>query len=378
MSDIDSKVRVPRKTVFLFILLAVLLVSSLLVFYIMLNSADQTIDGMIHVRNEKELTNAVNNAIKPTIITLDNDIKLIKTFTIKYNKDVILTSNHKNDNFYKLIGAKEQHTIAIEEGGLLQLDGIWVTHANNAGWGCGVIIFGGHLLMTDGIISGNDGGGVYVNYGSFNMTGGEISHNISDFYGGGGVYNRVNFTMTGGVITNNSGNEGGGVNNIGTFTLYDGNIFDNTARVDGGGVFNVGTFNMTGGNIFDNTAGVGGGVSMSGGFFTLTDGEISNNTAIESGGGVYVGYGIFTMSSGEISNNVAGTDGGGISIFGSFNLSGGKIISNQAGRNGGGILYYFEGKFSLSGGEISCNTAVSNGNDVYTNYDKGHVVLSQE
>ncbi|MDR0459988.1 MAG: hypothetical protein LBH62_00900, partial [Nitrososphaerota archaeon] len=64
----------------LIVLLTVVLISSILtahVFTMNSNNLSST-NSTIHVRNEKELTNAINNAptTKPTTIILNKDIKL--------------------------------------------------------------------------------------------------------------------------------------------------------------------------------------------------------------------------------------------------------------------------------------------------------------
>ena len=112
-----------------------------------------------------------------------------------------------------------------------------------------------------------------------------------------------------GCIT--GGNErtaGGGVFNLGTFTMKGGIICGNTVGYYGGGVYNTSqsTFNMSGGIICDNTAeSYGGGVfnastidNTSRGTFNMSGGSISGNTAGQYGGGV-VNEGIFNIGSGE-------------------------------------------------------------------------------
>jgi hypothetical protein len=145
---------------------------------------------------------------------------------------------------------------------------------------------GGSLVMSDGAILRNNaasssGGGVYVGNGTFTMTGGEISGNVTaNSYsngGGGGVY-----------IWS------------GTFTMTDGEINGNAAYYGGGGVYiQSGAFIMSNGEINENVAYYGGGVAAQGGTLTMNGGEISENTTTGNGGnggGVYVGNGcIFTL-----------------------------------------------------------------------------------
>jgi hypothetical protein len=121
--DVESAIRVPRRYVLLSALLVVLLIFSLLaVCAFMTNSDGTSVDGMIYVKNEKELVKTVNDATKPVTIALNKDIKLTKTLTIPANKEITLTNNIINNNFHKLIGAKGQPTVTIEDGGVLWLD----------------------------------------------------------------------------------------------------------------------------------------------------------------------------------------------------------------------------------------------------------------
>ena len=219
-------------------------------------------------------------------------------------------------------------------------------------------------VVTGGVITGgnaSDGGGVYIDGGTFTMTGGTISGNTANFDGGGVELVNGTFTMTGGTISGNSAYDWGGgvlVNN-GTFTMSGGTISDNTAKTFGGGVYVAyGTFNMSGGTISGNTAQSGGGVGVDNyGTFTMNGGTISGNTA-QSGGGVGVdNYGTFTMNGGTISNNSAvynddGGNGGGVYVaYGTFTMTGGTISDNMA-TYFGSCVYENGGTVSISGGYL--------------------------
>ena len=232
------------------------------------------------------------------------------------------------------------------------------------------------------------GGGVYVENGAFTMSGGSICSNIAQQ--GCGVYvdgRRGSFTMTGGEISGNrppissstmvSGYNGGGVYmKGGMFEMSGGSIADNNVGFNGGGVYmQGGTFTMSGGSVTNNYAPQnGGGVYMDGGTFTISSGEITGNIARYSGGGVFMyntgsGDGTFTMSGGEISGNVAyanGVDnprgGGGVFVSGGYEgfvMTGGTIISNSVQSSssayGGGVCVYGSATNTISGGMISGN-----------------------
>ena len=211
-------------------------------------------------------------------------------------------------------------------------------------------------------INGSSGGGVYVNGGTFEM------HNSASVTGnkatngtlnGGGVY--VNgsgtFAMNNSAsVSGNTANQGGGVYvESGTFNMNDGKISGNKAKNDkasndtnGGGVFvnKSGTFNMNDGAISDNKA---------------TNSDESNTTY---GGGVYVSGGTFTMNgwASSVSKNTA-KNGGGVSVSsGTFNMNDGKI----SGNTGNGVFVHNDATFTVSktptvtGNMNTTNSAASN------------------
>jgi hypothetical protein len=293
---------VSRKS-FLTSLLCIVLISSLFICISVNDTNGAPLENAIHVKNETELKNAINNTPdnKPTTITIDNDITLnnydednhtynyhVATLVIPANKDITLTSNKAN-GYYKLIGAVNTvDTIIIGDGGVLRIDGIIITHKNGA-TGSGVHVRSGTLYLYSGEILGNT---------------------VNEPFSGGGVVNGGAFIMSGGKIAGNSAwNSGGGVANSGVFEMSGGEISGNTA--DGGGGVDNGHYSR----------------------FTMSGGESSGNTANYNGGGVHMhSYSEFTMSGGEISGNTAVKQGGGIFDSGanSFVLSGGKVSGNTA------------------------------------------------
>ena len=301
-------------------------------------------------------------------------VKLAGDVAAEDNDDATLTvtnavtldlNGHTIDADYRF------RAIQVLEGGDLVL--------TNSVEGAGAIVNGQDMRY---------GGGVYVENGAFTMSGGSICSNIAQQ--GCGVYvdgRRGSFTMTGGEISGNrppissstmvSGYNGGGVYmKGGMFEMSGGSIADNNAGFNGGGVYmQGGTFTMSGGSVTNNYAPQnGGGVYMDGGTFTISSGEISGNIARYSGGGVFMyntgsGDGTFTMSGGEISGNVAyanGVDnprgGGGVFVSGGYEgfvMTGGTIISNSVQSSssayGGGVCVYGSATNTISGGMISGN-----------------------
>jgi hypothetical protein len=266
--DITDEFRISCKTFFVSLLVAVL-VFSLFIGSSMNGVSGASLENAIHVKNENELKNAIDNAaLKETIIALDNDITLTESaLTVPYNKDITLTSN-RSSGFYKLIGVANQATVVVD-GGALRLDGIIVSGGGYSGV---YVLNNGMLVMYAGEISDNtayisgfnpwgytgSGGGVRIDSGVFELYGGEISNNRAQGYGGGvsiGLGGAV-FSMFGGTISGNTAETGGGggvFKNGGNFSMFGGTISGNTAET-GGGVYSIGDFSRFGGVISGNTA----------------------------------------------------------------------------------------------------------------------------
>ncbi|MDE6069183.1 MAG: hypothetical protein K2F89_09595 [Treponemataceae bacterium] len=225
-------------------------------------------------------------------------------------------------------------------GGKVTLgDGATICNNETNGNGGGVYVDDGTFEMS-GTISGctaNSGGGIYNSAdGTLIMKGGKISNNNAESFGGG-IYNTGVATISGGTIASCkvtghvSNNGGGGIYSTRRLTVISGIIKNCNARYTRGGGVQVssGTFEMSGGEISDNVAYYGGGVCVvyeDTSIFTMTGGKIIDNEAWSQGGGVYVG-GKFTMSDGEISGNTAQDGGDGVykSPVGTFTHTGGTV-----------------------------------------------------
>ena len=273
-------------------------------------------------------------------------------------REIKSSGSFPSDNAVIYITGKFTLTNCKEEGIIQHL-------GENTGAGvCNI----GSFFMYNGMISNNNCG--VKNAGDFNMYGGTISENInkktSDY--GGGVYvdAQHTFNMYGGTISGNTAGYGGGVNNKGTFNMYDGStISDNTECTlpgafshGGGAVYNAGTFNMKGGVISGNTSeGYGGGVFHYNGIFNMSSGEIKGNKSTDSnygGGGVYIKAGRFEMSGGKITDNSSKQDGGGVDQNGgTLTLSGTAIIMENKVNNNENNLYLEKGKTVSASGLAS-------------------------
>jgi len=255
----------------------------------------------------------------------------------------------------------------VGSGATMTFYGTPSIHDNKGQQGGGVYIQDGTFTMYGGNIynnSANNGGGVMLYSGTFNMSGGTISGNSAPR--GAGVRSGGVFNMSGGTITGHNSDFGAGVYVNGNTLTMSGNaaITNNTAKSGGGIYLSEGAVNMSGNaDISGNksTSGNGGGVfAADGTSYSMTGGTVSNNTSSNWAGAIY-GGGNVTVSGGTISGNIANY-GGAIFFNGKDNthlISGGTFSGNEAKISGGAIYAYANPVFS--GGIISGNKAKDNG-----------------
>lgn len=277
---------------------------------------------------------------------------------------------------------------AIENGGGVFLTGENCRYelkkgditGNSAGNGGGVylekglFILGNTVNLQDGNISSNAatfGGGVYI--------GSADNGSVAPADDALNTEPTEGFIMRGGTITSNTTvNDGGGIYlNGGSFLMNNGNIVGNSSSTDGGGVCiaNNGNFTMNDGKITGNgkkgsdvVTVNGGGVYLDGGRLIVSAGNISHNAATASGGGVYISNGSVEMGDGEVQSNTCGAYGGGIYVYNdpqsaqpkNVEVSGGSLLKNTA-VYGGGICV--DGPINLNIGnvEIAENKATNGG-----------------
>ena len=268
---------------------------------------------------------------------------------------------------------------AVFSTGTFTLDG-GVISRNTSGHGN--VSSSGIFNMISGTIGGSkdakntaiEGGGVQLGGGTFNMYGGEISYNETNYYGGAGV----------------------AAEGYSVFNMYGGKISYNHTTSGGGGVLFYNVFNMYGGEISYNTASLGGGVENQGSgvgssVFNMTGDSVISNNIANSGGGVYVDSGIVNLSgNARISDNAALnlggtlTFGGGLSMWYNsvLNMSDNAVVSGNYADYGGGVCVYYESTIMMWGdAQITDNTAVIMGGGVFNwnNSDstvKGNAVIS--
>lgn len=185
-----------------------------------------------------------------------------------------------------------------------------------------------------------------VNKGTFNWNKGNIEKakiGVQNFggatftFGGGsvtqggrGVSNSGTFNMKGGTISNNSTDYGAGISNNGTVNMSGGTISNNAASQDGGGIHLNGdnaVLNMSGGTISNNRAtNNGGGIMNWNGTVTLTGGTISGNTGIQ-GKGIYNNDIVRMSGNGSVNtnNDVYLTTNHYITVTGALNKTSGQV-----------------------------------------------------
>ena len=259
------------------------------------------------------------------------------------------------------------------------------------------------FTMTDGLIANNEvtdtdigcGGGVYVETGTFDMSGGTIRDNAACstfydtylYYGGGGVwmYNST-FTMgDGALITGNYAPCGGGAFlYMCTATLSDGARITGNEALYGGGVYAYYNYNSTyavsGGSITDNEATYGGGIYAY--YSNVISGcTVTGNTATY-GGGVYATYGA-ALDGCTITGNTA-AQGGGIydaNVSGyTLDMTGCTVTGNTAAASSdssssstiayvGGGLYVAGGTLATTDGSSSSGSSVVANNLADTSAD---------
>ena len=352
------------------------------------------------------------------IYTNDESLISIKNYP---NPELYLKiASYQNDSCFKIKGASGRRIMNIQEDANVTIENITLTGGGNINDNGGGVYVAYNAIFTMGNgatisnCTGYNGGGVYVQSGTFTMNGGAISDCIAEQGGGvyvsGGTFTMENnsliskntsgngggvyviggtFTMTGGTISENKADCGGGIYVadtegaqgtvvcVGQLTIEGGEISGNSAKYGGGVYIDSGDFTITGGKISENTSsidGEGGGVYVKDGTFTIkNDALISKNTSCGNGGGVFAEGGNITINDGSISENIFSNDrsgGGGIYLTGTAKLTmtDGKISGNHpkgetsSDTFGGGVYISGESSiFTMTGGEISGNSAYYGG-----------------
>ena len=304
-------------------------------------------------------------------------LKLVNLFKGgHFNLESGVLTQKKDDHVSNLIYAENGSTVNISGGCVCGAS------TGTSGTGAGVMVSNANgsastLNMTsNGVVAGNyasNGGGVYANGSTINMSGGTIAgngtFNTQSGYGAGIYALNSTVDISNGYITNNryqyyADNEGS--------TKHLGN-----GCHGGGGIaaFNGGSLKINGGYITGNYSAEAGGGIYAGAWnqalstFTFTGGTIANNMAQNSeGGGIRIAaptVGVFEVAKGShayITNNTTNTNndwgGGGVFVQGgnsgegvnsaSLKIFNALITNNHAEGFGGGFAACPSGKTAIT------------------------------
>ena len=321
--------------------------------------------GRVATLNENTLTYYITESTP-------NDTRTGTTETLKKH-EVTLTGaircGESSEQAIKVNGG----TLDIQGGALRNSHGKRVVLMEN-----GTLTMSGGYIVGGGSNNTDNGGGIYVNNGTVNISGGVIAAN-SGTKGGGICINGGFLTMSGGVI---SGNQTKGSASVGSWdTGLGGGVFAQNTNVtikDDGYITNN-RENVTCGQNSYGCHG-GGGIATKGGRLAMEGGFVTGNYSKEAGGGMYIGHFnqgrpvTFTMSGGIVAGNVADTsEGGGIRVSGgttgTIQASDRVYITNNKTNTtfdwgGGGIFVQTQGKLTIMDALITNNHAEGFGGGV--------------
>jgi len=258
-------------------------------------------------------------------------------------------------------GTPDFRIFTITPGHTVTISGVTLT--NGKATAGGAVFNSGTLVLSNDIVTGNNGGSCCSN-------------------GGGGVYNNGQLTLTNSIVSSNSASIGGGLTNdsSGTLVLTNVTVSGNSAGGGGGGILNnFGNLTMTNSSVSGNsTSGGGGGGLSSYGPLTVTNSTISGNTTANGDGAGIASNSLLTLTNSTVSGNIAQGSGGGILNLQSATLN--TINSTLTGNTanggvgpvppaGGGI--YNSGVVNLKNTIIDNNTvaAAGSGPDLFGTFN---------
>ncbi|MEG4131496.1 Calx-beta domain-containing protein [Microcoleus sp. Pol11C1] len=313
--------------------------------------------------------------------------------------DVTITNSTGSSNLtVRRDTGGEYRIFKVNSGVSATFDGFTIANGFISDDGGGIYNDGGTVNVTNSTLSNNTvaegrGGGIYNNGGTVNATNSTFSSNrLSNFFNpnlnpipsGGGIHNEggtVNLTNS--VFSSNSGfapSKGGAIsNNSGTVNVTNGTFSGNSAQ-DGGGISNngPGTVKVANSTFSDNT-----GVRFTLGLPASVDGaaifnqggtvEVTNSTLSGNKAGGARGGGIHNREGGTVKVTNSTLSGNTVGGFFGFGLLGGGIYNdngtvevtnstlsgNQAtnpGGSGAGI-YNQAGTVTLTNSTLSGNIA---------------------
>lgn len=265
--------------------------------------------------------------------------------------------------------------IFIEKGSLdISAGKILKNSANGSGGGIAL-----RSERLDGVITLNLSGSALIQGNVANANDGDIADDSDIISGDGGgidIYGKpadgktttITANLDGGTIVGNSAYNGGGIK---VYVYKPGDTGSESTAT------NVASVNISKAVVIDNSAVRGGGIAVTNGNVEISDenGKIENNTAVERGGGLYVfaesntdNQTKIVFSGGNIINNRSADGlGGGICVDGNIELTTtGTNVKHNRAKNGGGIYLLNSAKMLFNGGIISNNVAQGSVGEGYT------------
>ncbi|MFR6699114.1 MAG: right-handed parallel beta-helix repeat-containing protein [Faecalibacterium sp.] len=276
-------------------------------------------------------------------VRLTEDIVMTKAVTVNNGNSLTIDLNG-----HTLTAAANSQAFRIQGGALTIEDstGTGVIQGSGTVTGYGGAIWmsssdsNNALTLAGGTIRGftaTDGGGVYVDGGSFEMSGGTISACNATNAGGGVYVSSGSFKMSGGSIEDCTAHEGAGVKvyasngKTASFSMTGGEI--QNCNTDGVSIYAIGSgtseFTMTGGTIEDNG---GYGVWVDNGSAVMSGGSVKGSERYD----IYIGsratltvnntqVGGTVLNMGKITGNGSAKFTGTVEIAGTGKITGCKI-----------------------------------------------------
>ena len=277
-------------------------------------------------------------------------------------------------------GANSGRVMYIGQKANVTLRNVNISGGNLANGNGGAIYCSGTLNLVNSTISesnAKNGGGIYIENGTFTMNGGIIGKEISEDGDTKYSWEYAATTTGGSKYSNYASSAGGGIYaENSTVNIISGKVSYNYASADnfgmGGGIFmRNGTLTIgEGAEVSYNSGYQGAGIrceseTLGEGTCTIKEGAIikGNATHIYNqtnyGGGIFVKNSNFTMEGGTIEENYAGDGGAGIHLENvSPTITKGNIRNNKYGTEadahkfGSEILLFDNAKLSISSSNV--------------------------
>jgi CSLREA domain-containing protein len=240
-------------------------------------------------------------------------------------------------------GGKLDRVLNIHHGARADISDLTVRNGKPAdGRDGGGIFNGGHLTITDAVVSdnvavaiplspGGRGGGIYSD-GELRLNHVRLEHNRADS-AGGGLINLGKAEVANSTVSENvsSTDKGGGIENRGGLNVVSSSISGNTAGDAGGGIDNTGGRIEVVDSTIDQNSSLRGGGILNLGTLMLTNVTLSGNAASDSGGGLWNGAAsTVAMNNVTIASNDAASGGDAGRGGGICNDVGGRVTASNS------------------------------------------------